>query len=234
MFARNRARREQEPGARDAGPVLTAAQQAAARRLTQSKQSIPHFYLSRPVVMEAVLWARETLTPPPVWDAFIVHALARAGTAFPRFRCRYEDGSLVPVPEAGIGVAVDLDGDLHVITVQAAEGKGVAEISAEIRAGVDALRAGDSSVRKPCERWVTVSNLGSTGVEEFAAIINPPETAILALGRTRRVPVVSDTGDVVAVWRAGLTLSVDHRVVSGLYAARFLDAVAASLEEPAD
>jgi pyruvate dehydrogenase E2 component (dihydrolipoamide acetyltransferase) len=109
--------------------------------------------------------------------------------------------------------------------------KSVEALSQELRAAVDALRTGDPAARRLRPGRITLSNLGSTGVERFIAIVNPPEAAILAIGAIR--PVVVPRGEAVVVeQRVALTLSVDHRVVSGRYAAEFLAAIVATLEKP--
>lgn len=109
--------------------------------------------------------------------------------------------------------------------------KSVEALSQDLRAAVEALRAGNPEARRLRPGRITLSNLSSTGVERFTAIVNPPEAAILAIGAIR--PVVVPRGDGVAVeQRVALTLSVDHRVVSGRYAAEFLAAIVEALERP--
>jgi pyruvate dehydrogenase E2 component (dihydrolipoamide acetyltransferase) len=235
MFARNR-----QMAARGASPAsapspelsLSPMQRTAAQRLQASKQTVPHFYVERSACAEALV-ARRNARPDLrlLWDAFFVHAVSRALAAFPRMACRFADDRLEPIASDAIGVAVDLRGDLYVVPLAAPVTASVEDLSRDLRAAIEALRAGDPEARRLRPGRITVSNLGSTGVERFSAIVNPPEAAILAIGAIR--PVVVPRGDAVAIEpRVTLTLSVDHRVVSGRYAAEFLAAIVDALERP--
>lgn len=231
MFARNRA--GAKPAASQAELALSPARRTAARRLHESKQSIPHFYLETSVNAGALVARREAAAPAkPVWDAFFVQAVSRALQRFGRMAYRYEGERLVPQGTSAIGVAVDIEGELFVVPVDSPATKDVAIISREIREAVEGLRAGDPVRQRVQPGVMTISNLGSTGVERFTAIINPPESAILAIGRLR--PVAVPCGESFTTeQRVSLTLSVDHRVVNGKYAAEFLAAIVQELESPA-
>jgi pyruvate dehydrogenase E2 component (dihydrolipoamide acetyltransferase) len=230
LFARNRqaAGLSTEPASKDlAGLLLSPAQRVAAQRLQASKQTIPHFYLERSACADGLV-ARRNASPDArlLWDAFFVHAVSQALAAF-----RFAEDHLEPIESDAIGVAVDLLGELFVVALDAPVTKSVEALSQELRAAVDALRTGDPAARRLRPGRITLSNLGSTGVERFIAIVNPPEAAILAIGAIR--PVVVPRGEAVVVeQRVALTLSVDHRVVSGRYAAEFLAAIVATLEKP--
>lgn len=231
LFAKNRAATNAR-AAEGARPsiALTAAHATAARRLQQSKQTVPHFYLQTSVNAEPLLRARVAAgANPPAWDAFFMHAAGQALAKFDRLGCRYEGDHLRPAETDAIGVAVDHEDELYVLTIASPAAKTPAQISAELRTLVGQLRAGDPAVRRLRPASLTLTNLGSTGVEAFAAIINPPEAAILAIGRAAPVAVVQ-AGQVVPQTRLTLTLSVDHRVVNGKYAARFLDEIVRELE----
>jgi pyruvate dehydrogenase E2 component (dihydrolipoamide acetyltransferase) len=236
MFARNRAKATAPtPPAAAAGaprPTLSPAQLVAARRLQQSKQTIPHFYLQLSANAGSMLAQRQAALPEkPVWDAFFVRAVAVALQQYNRFACRFEDGALVPQASDAIGVAVDVADDLRVIYIARAATKTIAAISAEIRAGAEKLRRGESLPQSAQSGGaVTITNLGSTGVETFSAIINPPEAAILAIGAVAPQLVPVD-GQAVVQHRVQLTLSADHRVVNGKYAAGFLAAVVREIEK---
>lgn len=234
MFARNRAgAKSAAPESTPASAALSPARRTAARRLQESKQSIPHFYLERSASAEALIARRNQAgATKPVWDAYFVQAVSRALTRFQRMAFRYEAEKLVPQGTSAIGVAADIDGELYVIPVEESARKDVAAISREIREAVAGLRAGDPARQRVKPGVMTISNLGSTGVERFTAIINPPESAILAIGQLR--PVVVPRGDSFATeQRVSLTLSVDHRVVNGKYAAEFLAAIVQEIESPA-
>jgi pyruvate dehydrogenase E2 component (dihydrolipoamide acetyltransferase) len=144
-------------------------------------------------------------------------------------RWRLEEDELVPSETDAVGVAVDIQGDLYVVAITAPGSKTVEQISDELRAGVERLEAGDPEAQTIRPANLTITNLGATNVESFAAIINPPETAILAIGKIGPVAVVQE-GQVVVQNRVSLTLSVDHRIVNGKYAADFLNAIVREIE----
>ncbi len=233
MFARNRRERASgqdahATGAKQAIP-LDAVQRTVARRMTESKQTIPHFYVQTSANAEPMRARREAAAPQKiVWDAFFVHAVGRALQRFERMMLRFENDRLVPHAPDVIGVAVDVDGDLFVVPIADAAVKTPTQISAEIVALVERLQRGDPEARRLRPACLTVTNLGMTGVESFTAVINPPESAVLAVGRIAPCAVVKD-GQIVVEHRVTLTLSVDHRVVSGKYAADFLSAIAQEL-----
>jgi pyruvate dehydrogenase E2 component (dihydrolipoamide acetyltransferase) len=140
-----------------------------------------------------------------------------------------QDGKIVPGGLDAVGIAVDLDGDLFVVPIPQPDAKSPEAVSSEIRQWMNRLRAGDAEARKIHAASFTISNLGATGIESFTAIINPPETAILAVGKIGPVVVALD-GLPVIQQRVNLTLSVDHRVVNGRYAAEFLQCMVGELE----
>ncbi len=235
LFARNRQAAETaRPAAADprAGITLSSAQRIAAQRLQASKQTVPHFYLERSACAERLV-ARRNAAPDArlLWDAFFVRAVSQALAAFPKMACRFAEDRLEPIDSEAIGVAVDMQGELFVVALDAPVTKSVEALSQDLRAAVEALRAGNPEARRLRPGRITLTNLGSTGVERFTAIVNPPEAAILAIGAIR--PVVVPRGEAVVVEpRVALTLSVDHRVVSGRYAAEFLAAIVDALEKP--
>ncbi len=230
MFARNRAAASAEKVPATSLP-LTVAQRTAARRLQSSKQTIPHFYLQTSFNASAIVARRQAAEPSQLaWDAFFVRAVAKAISRFDRFRCRFDGEQLVPADCDAIGVAIDRDNELFVIPVQAPAGKTVEQVSDEIRRAVERLRNGDQEVRRIHSALMTVTNLGVCDVESFVPIINPPEAAILGVGKVMLTPVVQDNGQLVAQHRGTLTLCVDHRVASGKYAAEFLGAIVTELE----
>lgn len=230
MFARNRAARS-TPTMGKPATQLTAAQRTAARRLQQSKQNIPHFYLQTSFDASRIAVRRAAAPAPGIaWDAFLVQAVANAVRTFDRFSCRFVDEQLVPAQTDAIGVAVDVNDDLFVIPVAAPSGKGLEQISREIREAAARLRQGDQELRRMASTLITVTNLGGHNVETFAPIINPPEPAILGVGKIQLVPVVLRDGGLASQLRGTLTLCVDHRMANGRYAARFLETIVANLE----
>jgi pyruvate dehydrogenase E2 component (dihydrolipoamide acetyltransferase) len=204
-----------------------------ARRMLQSKQTVPHFYLQTSANASAMAARRRAAAPAKLaWDAFFVRAVARALDHFDRFRCRFDGEQLVPAGTDAVGVAVDHEGELFVIPIASPAAKTVEQISAEIRQGVDRLRSGDPDARRIQPALMTVTNLGVCNVESFTAIINPPEPVILGIGRVKPTPVARADGSVGVEPRCTLTLSVDHRVASGKYAGEFLAAVVKEIEQP--
>ncbi|NLE36746.1 MAG: hypothetical protein GX621_01830 [Pirellulaceae bacterium] len=228
MFARKRA--ATTPGG-DEGVRLTVAERTAGKRLQESKQTIPHFYLQTRFKASAIIARREAAASAKLtWDAFFVRATARAMGRFDRFRHRLEGDRLVPLATLAVGVAIDHAGELFVIPVVEPADKSVEEISAEIRANVERLRGGDSEARMIRPAAMTISNLGVCNVESFLPIINPPETAILGIGKVAPCVAVREDGQLGVEPCGTLALSVDHRVAGGRYAAEFLDAIVRELE----
>lgn len=233
LFARNRggdgAPREVET--RKAGLPLGATQLAVARRLQESKRTVPHFYLQTSANAERIVARRQTAggAAALVWDAWFVLAAARALGRYERMGWRFDNDRLQPCDSDAIGVAVDHGGELFVVPLAEPARKSPEALSEEIRATVGRLRAGDPEARRLKPARLTVTNLGSTGIESFTAIVNPPESAILAVGRIASVPVVAE-GQVIPQQRVSLVLSVDHRTVNGKYAADFLQAIVQEIE----
>jgi pyruvate dehydrogenase E2 component (dihydrolipoamide acetyltransferase) len=230
MFARNRAAAASPLS--PAGVPLTLPQRVAAKRLQESKQTIPHFYLQTSVNAAAMIARREEAKPVVklAWDAFFVLAVAKAIARFERFRCRLDGERFLPAETDAVGVAVDVEGELYVIPIASPAAKTVEQISDEIRQTVQRLRDGDSEARRIRPALMTVTNLGVCNVESFIPIINPPEPAILGVGRVVPTPVARDDGRISVEHRCTLTLCVDHRVVNGRCAGDFLTAIVNELE----
>ena len=238
MFARNRAAAATSTPSAAKAPAVTSrslplsvAQRTAAKRLQESKQTIPHFYLQARFNAEKIVARRKAAgKDAPAWDAFFVLAVAKAIAHFERFRGRFEGEHLALADHDAIGVAIDHDGELYVLPVSEPAKKTVEQISAEIRKNVERLRGGDPEMRMIRPALMTVTNLGVCNVESFIPIINPPEAAILGIGKVAREPVVREDGTVGVGQRCTLTLCVDHRIASGRYAGDFLGAIVEELE----
>jgi pyruvate dehydrogenase E2 component (dihydrolipoamide acetyltransferase) len=225
FFARNREARK-----RGLAIPLTVPQRVVARLTEQSKQTVPHYYLQTSACAERITAKRTVIAGKTlVWDAFFVHAAGKALLGFNRFCYRFENDRLVPQEVDAVGLAVDVDDELFTLAVERPAAKTPEQISDEIELGVARLRSGDPAVRLSSRANLTVTNLGGWGVESFAAVINPPESAILAVGKIMPVITIFD-GQIAARRRVNLTLSADHRIVSGKYAARFLAAIVHELE----
>jgi pyruvate dehydrogenase E2 component (dihydrolipoamide acetyltransferase) len=231
LFARNRAA-VPAPGPSPVtvpAIVLSQSQQTVGRRLQASKQNIPHFYLQASANAEPMIRHRQIASPKPVWEAFFVAAISKVLKDFEQIRWRLSGESVIAVSNSDIGVAVNVRGDLFVAAIAAPPGSSVEKISADIRARVREIEEGTGEARGIRAAAITITNLGASCVETFAAIINPPEVAILAIGKIGPVPVVQN-GQVAVQSRVTLTLSADHRVINGKYAADFLDAIIHEIE----
>lgn len=212
---------------------LSALRRIVARRLQESKQTIPHFYVRVTVDADALAGfyaACKGLFPCTLND-IIVQASAMAVSEFPAFRSRLEQDVLVELPDANIGLAVGLDDGVIVAPVAKADQLGLRALAQEARRVVALAR--ERRPQSPCQTVFSVSNLGMFGADEFSAIINPPESAILAVGALRDAGVVRD-GKLAVGKALTLTLSCDHRIIDGKAAAQFLARLRTILLQPAD
>jgi len=206
-----------------------------ARRLGESKSTIPHFYLTADCRMERLLALRAEInaTAPRKISVndFVVRAVAVALREVPAANVGWTDAAMRQYHQADIAVAVSTDAGLITPIVRAADQKPLSRISEEIADLAARARASQLRPEEYQGGSFSVSNLGMFGVSEFSAIINPPQAAILAVGATQAVPVVED-----GALRAGqvmrCTLSVDHRAIDGALAAQWLAAFKRLLENP--
>jgi pyruvate dehydrogenase E2 component (dihydrolipoyllysine-residue acetyltransferase) len=214
-------------------------QQIIARRMAESKATIPHFTLSTDVDMEGAVELRDQLkalaeqqdTPVPSYNDMVVKACAIALHDFPLVNGAYRDGKFELYGRVNIGVAVAGEGTLIVPTIFDADRKGLGQIAKESRALAEKVRDGKISPPELSGATFSITNLGMYGVTTFTAVINPPQAAILAVGRMEPKPVVRD-GEVVVRNGLNLTIACDHRILSGAPAAEFLARVKAILEQP--
>jgi len=213
---------------------LSAVRRTIAKRLIQSKGPIPHFYLTVEVAMDRVWDAyralRDQKSTISVND-IIVKATALALRQHPDVNASFGGDHIKQFARVHIGMAVALEDGLITPVLRDADLKPLEEISAEARTLADRARARKLQPNEYTGATFSISNLGMMGVEEFSAIINPPEAAILAVGAVRQVPVVVD-GELAVGYRMKLTLSVDHRVADGASGARFLQTLKRFLEHP--
>ena len=206
-----------------------------ARRLTESKSTIPHFYLSVDCRMDRLMSLRSdinTAIPRKISvNDFIVRAVAVALREVPQANVGWTENAMRQFTQADIAVAVSTDFGLITPIVRAADRKSLSIISQEI---ADLAARARASQLRPDEYQggsFSVSNLGMFGVSEFSAIINPPQAAILAVGVTQQVPV-AEAGAVKIASVMRCTLSVDHRAIDGALAAQWLAAFKRLLENP--
>jgi len=162
---------------------------------------------------------------------FIIKAAALALRQFPNLNASLDGNSVLRHGAVNIGVAVSVDGGLLTVVCKDADAKPLRQIAVEVRAMAGRAREGKVKPDDIEGLTFSVSNLGMYDVENFVAIINPPEAAILAVGSARELPVV-ENGIVKTGWRMKATISVDHRVSDGAEAAKFMQALRVYLEEP--
>ena len=239
------------PSAPAPAPVALAAPAAAyqdapastmrkviAQRLQEAKREVPHFYLTVECAVDALMETRAQLNERS--DAyklsvndFVIRAAALALRKVPAANASWVDGALRQYASADVSVAVAIEDGLITPIVRNADGKGLAEISAEVKELAGRARAKPMGLAPEEYQGGTfsVSNLGMYGIKEFAAIINPPQSMILAVGTAEQRPVVKDGALAVATMMS-CTLSVDHRVVDGALGAQFLQAFKGLIEDP--
>jgi pyruvate dehydrogenase E2 component (dihydrolipoamide acetyltransferase) len=216
---------------------LTRSQQTVARRMAESKATIPDFSLRAEIDMERCVRLREELKrlspeQAPTYNDMVVKACALALRQHPRANGTYRDGELQLHSRVNVGVAVATDDALVVPTVFDADLKALGEIARETRVLAERVRAGTITPPELGGGTFTVSNLGMYGVRSFSAIINPPQAAILSVGSLRPRAVARD-GKVIVRQTMAVTLVCDHRILYGADAARFLQRIGELLEEPA-
>jgi pyruvate dehydrogenase E2 component (dihydrolipoamide acetyltransferase) len=216
---------------------LSGAQRTIARRMVEAKSDVPHFYLDTEIDMTRATTARAALKelgtePVPSLNDFVVKAAALALRDHPRANGSFLDGRFVLHRRVNVGIAVAAEGTLVVPTLFDADRKGLATIAAESRALAEKVRQGTIAPAEMDGGTFTVSNLGMFGVTSFDAVINPPQSGILAVGAVRRLPRYDAAGQVVPQQVMAVTLSCDHRILYGADGARFLARVRSLLEEP--
>ena len=217
---------------------LTRTQQVIARRMAESKATIPDYAVAVEVDMAAAAALRDQLKeassqerPAPSFNDMVVKAAALALRDHPKVNGAFADGRWELHARVNVGIAVATDDALIVPTVFDADGKALGEIAREARTLAQRVRAGQITPPELSGATFTVSNLGMFGVSEFTAIVTSGQAAILSVGALRDVPVVSD-GRIVPGRRMTLTLSADHRILNGAEAARFAARVRELLEAP--
>ncbi len=211
---------------------------AISRRLTESKQQVPHFYLSLDVCMDRLMDLRAQLNVSADGafklsvNDFIVKAVAKALVDVPAANASWTDTHTLQHKHAHISIAVAIEGGLITPVVRFAEQKGLVDISNEIKELAGKARKGLLQPVEYTGGTFSISNLGMYGIKQFQAIVNPPEGAILAVGGTEE-RVVAENGSAVVKKMMTLTLSCDHRVVDGAVGAEYLNALKKHIECPA-
>jgi pyruvate dehydrogenase E2 component (dihydrolipoamide acetyltransferase) len=234
--------RDRATGDAKAGSLVpfTPVRRIVAQRLAESTRTVPHFHLSAHIEMTALREALHRLAPAvegatgvkPTLTVLLVKLVGRVLAEHPRLNASVEGEAARLHADAHVGVAMDRDGDLVVPVLRNAATRSLAELTVEFARLREAVRSRAIAPADMRGGTFTISNLGMYGVDAFTAIINPPECAILAIGRTVATPVGRD-GEVVLRPMATFTLSSDHRVVDGAAAARFMADLRQAIENPA-
>ena len=212
---------------------------AIGRRMTESMQHAPHFYVTHEYDVSALTERRKEINALLAEDDrlsvndFIVRAVALTLLEFPNLNTSLDlnNSTLVYHGEVNIGVAVAVENGLLTVVNRNTDQKSIHQISVELKTMVKRAREGKVRPEDIEGSTFTISNMGMYDVDEFTAIINPPEAAILAVGSAKQIPVVIN-GEIKIGTRMKATLSVDHRISDGAEGARFLQALAKYIEEP--
>jgi pyruvate dehydrogenase E2 component (dihydrolipoamide acetyltransferase) len=216
---------------------LTKLRQAIARRMVESTTTVPHFYVTHEYKMDALLamrkQANEFLPDNEKLSVndFIMKAVALTLRQFPNLNSSFAGDKAIRHGSINIGVAVAVEGGLLTVVSRNTDQLPLRQISAEVKRMVAGAREGKVKPDDIEGSTFSISNMGMYDVENFLAIINPPEAGILAVGSAREVPVV-ENGQVKPGWRMKATISVDHRVSDGAEAAQFMQKLAEFLENP--
>ncbi len=218
---------------------LSQARQAIGRRMAESKQQVPHFYVTVEVDMAAAMALRQQLNALVPENEkisvndLLIKAVAAALRQFPNVNASFAGQEIHMNNQINIGIAVAREAGLVTAVVRDCDKKSISQIAREAREVVGRARENRVRPEDMTGSTFTISNLGMFGeVENFIAIINPPEAAILAVGSVRQVPVVNAQNQLAVGTRMKATISADHRVTDGAEAARFMQAFKAALEEP--
>ncbi|CAG9461276.1 unnamed protein product [Pedinophyceae sp. YPF-701] len=219
---------------------LSNVRRVIARRLLESKLEVPHYYVSMDCRTDALMEARAAINAALAASGgkvsvndMIVKASACALAKVPEMNSAWAGESIRQYRDADISIAMQTPNGLMVPVVRGASHKGVAQLSADIKAYAQKAKAGKLTPEDSYGGTFTISNLGMFGVKQFSAIVNPPQAGILAVGGSRKELALSEDGNLEEVQVMTVTLSCDHRVVDGAAAAQWLQAFKGFIENPA-
>ncbi|MBF9036074.1 pyruvate dehydrogenase complex dihydrolipoamide acetyltransferase [Rhodobacterales bacterium HKCCE2091] len=218
---------------------LDGMRKTVAARLTEAKQTIPHFYLRRDIRLDALLKLRSQLNkqlePKGVKlsvNDFIIKACANALQAVPAANAVWAGDRILRLIPSDVAVAVAIDGGLFTPVLKDAHQKSLSALSSEMKDLAGRARNKKLAPHEYVGGSFAISNLGMYGIDNFDAVINPPHGAILAVGAGVKKPVVGEDGEVTTATVMSVTLSVDHRVIDGALGAELLQAIVNDLESP--
>ena len=219
--------------------ALNGMRKTIAARLTEAKQSIPHFYLRRDIRIDALLQGRalinkqlETKGLKVSVNDFIIKACAMALQSVPKANAIWANDRLFQLKPSDVAVAVAVDDGLFTPVIKDAETKTLSQLSVEMKDLATRAREGKLAPSEYLGGSFAISNLGMFGIDNFDAVINPPHGAILAVGAGVKKPVVGKDGELSVATVMSVTLSVDHRVIDGALGALLLNAIVGNLENP--
>jgi len=230
------------PIAKEGSTKLTTMRSIIAKRLLESKTTIPHFYLEIEVDAKPLLDLRAQLndslgklkTPVKLsLNDFVLKAAAEAVRRVPGVNASFEGDSIRQHPDVQLSFAVAIAEGLITPIIKEAQNKSLLQISGEAKALAAKAKDGKLKPEEFQGGTFTVSNLGMLGIDSFSAIINPPQVAILAIGNIVKKPVVGANDEIVVGYRQSITLSCDHRVVDGAVGAAYLKELRELIEKPA-
>ena len=212
---------------------VTPLRKAIAQRMAESKSGVPHFYLTVDVDMEKLIYFRNNFNNRAEvkvsYNDILMKAVAEVFKQYPEYNISYHDGKVRYYENVNISLAVAVEGGLLTPTIRECEKKSILQINSDAKILIEKARNKKLRAREQMGGVFTITNLGMFGIEEFMAIINPPQSMILAVGAIRDVPVIID-GEIVPGKRMKMTLSVDHRALDGAMASIFLDRLRKLLE----
>ena len=219
--------------------ALDGMRKTIASRLSEAKQTIPHFYLRRSVKMENLLDFRQKINKKLLdknikvsINDIIIKACSEALQSNPDANAIWAGNKLIKFDSSDIAVAVSVEGGLFTPVIKDTDQKTISNISEEMKDLASRARAKKLMPNEFQGGSFAISNLGMFGIDSFDAIINPPHAAILAVGTGKKKPVVSDDGSLGAATEMELSLSVDHRVIDGVLGAQLLHTIVDNLENP--
>lgn len=218
---------------------LDGMRKVIAARLTEAKQTVPHFYLRRDIMLDNLLAFRSQLNEGLAArdiklsvNDFIIKACALALQDVPDCNAVWAGDRILKMDASDVAVAVAIDGGLFTPVLQDADTKQLSTLSAEMKDLASRARDRKLAPHEYQGGSFAISNLGMMGIDNFDAVINPPHGSILAVGAGVKKPVVNSDGDIVSATVMSVTLSVDHRVIDGALGAEFLIAIKGYLENP--
>jgi pyruvate dehydrogenase E2 component (dihydrolipoamide acetyltransferase) len=216
---------------------LTRLRQAIARRMVESTTSVPHFYVTHEYKMDALMALRKQINDylpeneKLSVNDFIIKAVALTLREFPNLNSSFAGDKVIRHGAVNVGIAVAVEGGLLTVVNRNTDQQSLRALSTDVKRMVAGAREGKVRPNDIEGSTFSISNMGMFDVENFLAIINPPEAGILAVGSARQVPVV-ENGEIKVGWRMKATISVDHRVSDGAEAAQFMQKLAEFLENP--